>query len=320
MRAGMVGRRRRPWPGLGRPALRNTLYGLVFAAPWITGLFVFYAYPILASLYYSFTDFSGLQEPVWVGLANYGTLLLQDNEFGVGVYNTIYYALIAVPTGIVVALSLSLMLNMHVGGLAVYRTIYFMPVLVPEVAISIIWLQMFNPQFGLVNAAIEWAASLFGFQIAGPGWLANEFWSKPSLVLLSLWLVGQPVVIYLAGLQDVPQDLVDAAAVDGANAVQRIWHVTIPMLTPVILFNLITSLIAAFQIFTQPYVMTGGTGRPANSLLFYSMLLYQQAFVYFQMGLASAMAWILFAAILTCALCIFYSSARWVYYGSGERR
>jgi multiple sugar transport system permease protein len=186
---------------------------------------------------------------------------------------------------------------------------------VPEVALSIVWLQMFNPQYGLVNSAIEGIGALFGQQWIGPGWLTSQHWSKPTMVIMNMWLVGQAVVIYLAGLQDVPQDLYDAASVDGANGWHKIRYVTIPMITPVIFFNLVISMIAATQFFTQPYVLTGGLGTPASSLMFYVMMLYRYAFVFFKLGLASALAWLLFLAILVLTFVIFKSSNRWVHYG-----
>ncbi|MDI7277959.1 MAG: sugar ABC transporter permease, partial [Anaerolineae bacterium] len=205
---------------------------------------------------------------------------------------------------------IALLLNMKVKGVSVYRTIYFLPVLVPDVALGILWLWVFNPQLGILNALLwQW------FRVVGPGWLSDPAWSKPSVILISLWGVGQAVVIYLASLQDVPRELYDAAEVDGANAWQRIRNVTIPMITPVILFNLIIGLIGAFQYFTTAYVITTGDGRPALSLMFYAMYLYQNAFVLYKMGYASAMAWILFIVVVLSSYALFRSSARWVYYG-----
>lgn len=311
-----VGRR----GGVSRITLRNTFYGVVFAAPWILGVIALYAYPILASLYYSFLDYNGMQSTGFVGLDNYTYALSgQDPQFWTAVYNTVYYTGIAVPAGIVVALTVALMLNMRVRGQFIYRTIYFIPILVPEVALSIVWVQMFNPQFGVINVLIEGAGKLVGLDIAGPGWITSQYWSKPTLVLMNMWLIGQAMVIYLAGLQDVPQDLYDAASVDGANTWHKVRYVTIPMITPVIFFNLIITMIAAMQFFTQPWVMTGGLGTPANSLLFYGMLLYRYGFVFFKFGLASAVAWLLFLVILVLTGIIFRTSRAWVYYG-GESK
>ncbi len=289
---------------------RNIVNGLLFAAPWILGLLLFYVYPIFSSLYYSFCDYSILQAPKWAGIRNYLTLFTNDEKFIKSIYNTLYYAFFALPLGLVWGVSIALLLNMKVKGVSVYRTIYFLPVLVPDVALGILWLWVFNPQLGILNALLwKW------FHIVGPGWLSDPAWAKPSVIIISLWGVGQAVVIYLAGLQDVPQELYDAAEVDGANAWQRIRNVTIPMITPVILFNLIIGLIGAFQYFTTAYVITTGDGRPALSLMFYAMYLYQNAFVLYKMGYASAMAWLLFLAAVISSYALFRSSARWVYYG-----
>lgn len=306
--------------GMSRVALRNTFYGVFFALPWIIGLLGLYAYPIAASFYFSFLDYNGLQSSGFVGLDNYRYALSgQDPQFWTAVYNTAYYTGIAVPAGIIVALTVALMLNMRVRGQFIYRTIYFIPILVPEVALSIVWVQMFNPQFGVINVLLEGAGKMAGLELTGPGWITSQYWSKPTLVLMNMWLIGQAMVIYLAGLQDVPQDLYDAASVDGANTWHKVRFVTIPMITPVIFFNLVISMIAAMQFFTQPWVMTGGLGTPANSLLFYGMLLYRYGFVFFKFGLASAVAWLLFLVILVLTGIIFRSSRAWVYYG-GESR
>lgn len=305
---------------ISRGTLRNTAYGLLFAAPWIIGFILFYGYPILASLVYSFHDYNGLQVAAFVGFDNYTEMLRgSDPQFWASVYNTTYYTFIAVPAAVAFALTIALMLNLKIRGQFVYRTIYFIPVLVPEVALSIVWLQMFNPQYGFVNSIIEGLGAMLGQQWVGPGWLTTQSWAKPTMVIMNMWLVGQAVVIYLAGLQDVPQDMYDAASVDGANAWHKIRYVTVPMITPVIFFNLVISMIAATQFFTQPYVLTGGLGTPANSLMFYVMMLYRQAFVFFKLGVASALAWMLFLAILVVTFIIFKSSNRWVHY-AGESK
>lgn len=298
---------------------RSTLLGLAFCAPWIVGLLAFRAYPIAAAFWYSFTDYHGMMAPSFVGLENY-TSLFGDPDVGGSVQNTLIYTAMAIPAGIVSALGIAILLNTKMRGMPFYRTLFFLPILVPDVALSIVWLQMFNPQYGLVNALIEGTARLFGADIVGPGWLASVAWAKPTLVLLNVWLIGQPMIIYLAALQDVPQDLLDAAAVDGASWLQRLWSVTIPMVTPVIFYQLVTGLIGSLQLFTQPFVITGGVGSPAQSMMFYAMQLYREAFVYFNMGQAEAMAWLLFLAVLVLSFIIFRSSGRWVYYGGDERK
>jgi multiple sugar transport system permease protein len=300
--------------------LRNIGLGLLFCAPWIIGLIAFRAYPIIAAFWYSFTDYHGMMTPEFVGLQNY-IHLFDDPDIGNSVENTVIYTIMAIPASIVSALSIALILNTKMRGLPFYRTLFFLPILVPDVALSIVWLQMFNPQFGLINALIEGIVKLiFGVSIAGPGWLASVTWAKPTLVLLNVWLIGQPMVIYLAALQDVPQDLLDAAAVDGAGWWQRLTSVTIPMVTPVIFYQLVTGLIGSLQLFTQPFVITGGTGTPAQSMMFYAMQLYREAFENFNMGQAEAMAWLLFLAVLVLSFIVFRTSAGWVYYGGDERR
>lgn len=288
----------------------DTANGLLFGLPWIIGLLLFYAYPIIMSLYYSFTEYSILQAPQWVGLKNYVTLFSRDEKLLKSIHNTLYFSMASLPLGIILGVGLALLLNTKVKGMSVYRTVYFLPVLVPDVALGVLWLWVFNANLGIINALL-WKL----FHIVGPGWLADPLWSKPSMILISLWGVGQAVVIYLAGLQDVPREMYDAAEVDGANAWQKIRRITIPMITPVILFNLIMGLIGSFQYFTTPYVITAGDGRPALSLMFYAMYLYQNAFVLYKMGYASAMAWLLFLLVVAVAYLLFRSSARWVYYG-----
>lgn len=297
-----------------RVARRYTLLGIAFALPWLLHLLIFTAYPILASFYYSFTDYNVLKPPTFVGLENYAILFTQDDVFWVAVENTLLYAVMAIPLGIVFALLLAMLLNSKIRFLPFWRTIYFLPTLVPDVALGLMWLWLLNPQFGIIN----WLLGLVGIQ--GPGWLADERWAKPSLVLISLWGVGSTMIIYLAGLQDVPQELYDAADVDGASIWSKTRNITVPMITPVILFNLIMSVIAIFQYFTAPFVVTNGTGNPAHSTMFYAMYLYREAFTYFKMGIASAMAWMQFLFTIAMALLIFFTSSRWVYYGGDEKR
>jgi multiple sugar transport system permease protein len=303
---------------VGSVTLRNTLTGLAFCAPWIIGLLAFRAYPIGAAFWYSLTDYQGMNPPEFIGLANYGALT-RDSELLNATRNTVEYTVMAIPAAIVTAFTLALILNSRIKGLALYRTLFFLPILVPDAALAIVWLQMFNPQWGLANALIEGVARLFGMQIAGPGWVASTEWSKPTLVLLNVWVVGQAMVIYLAALQDVPQDLLDAASVDGANWYQKIRNVTLPLVTPVIFFQLVTGLIGALQLFTQPFIISRGVGEPAQSLMFYSMQLFRQAFVYFNMGRATAMAWVLFLVILLLSFVIFRTSG-WVHYGGEEKK
>lgn len=286
--------------------VQDTLNGLLFISPWLVGLVVFTLYPIIASFYYSFTDYSVLEPARWVGLDNYGDLLTANPLFYRAVTNTMYYALLSIPLNILLSILIALLLNLNVRGMAIYRTVFFLPSIVPEVAAAMLWAWILNPQFGLANAILRF------FHMPTLGWLSDPAWSKPSLVLMGMWGIGGSMIIFLAALQDIPQHLYEAAELDGAGTVRKTWHVTIPMLTPTIFFNLVLGVIGAFQSFTTVYVLTGG--GPVDSTLFYALLLYRNAFSYFKMGYASAMAWLLFVFVLAITLIIFKTSGRWVYY------
>lgn len=283
--------------------------GLLFASPWLVGFFVFMLYPVGASLYYSFCQYNVVTPPVWVGLENYRKMFFEDRVFWIALYNTIYYTVFTVPLSIGLSIGLAVLLNQKVAGMAAYRTIFFLPTIVPIVAASVLWLWIFNPESGLVNSVL-W--DTVGIQ--GPGWLADRHWSKPALVLMGLWGVGSAVVIFLAGLTDVPQELYEVAEIDGAGPWRKFLNVTLPMLTPTILFNLVMGLIASFQYFTQVYIMSAGTGGPVNSTMMYALYLYIQCFKYLHMGYASAMAWLLFLIVLAATMLVMASSKRWVHY------
>ncbi|MGB3925425.1 MAG: sugar ABC transporter permease, partial [Caldicoprobacterales bacterium] len=286
---------------------KRAKYGYIFALPWIMGLLLLYAYPLVSSIYYSFTKYNVVSPAYWVGFDNY-IQLFWDPVFWVGIKNTLYYAAISVPLSVVLGIFLAMLLNTPIKGQGIFRTIFFIPTLVPVVATSIIWQWLLNPQFGLVNQLLAMAG------INGPPWLGDPKWSKPSLILMAQWGIGNSIIIYLAGLQDISKDYDDAASVDGASGLRKVWSITLPLLTPVIFFNMVMGIINALQVFTLPYALTYGTGNPANSLLFYSMYLYNNAFKYMNMGYASAMAWILFIVIMAITLLLFRSSNRWVYY------
>ena len=286
--------------------LRN---GLGFVSPWLVGLSVFLLYPIIASFYFSLCEYSVLMKPQFIGLGNYADLFT-DEVFWKALGNTLGYAAFALPLGVVVSLGLAILLNTGVRGMTVYRTIFFVPSLVPMVALAIVWLWIFNGEHGVLNHVL----GLIG--IKGPGWLSDPFWAKPALVLLTLWGVGHAVVLYLAGLQSAPQQLYEAAELDGANWGQKVRHVTLPMVSPVILFNTIMGLIGVFQFFAVPYVMSP-RGQPARSTYFFAMYLYDNAFSYLRMGYASAMAWIMFLIILVLTLLALKFSERLVYYEGG---
>ena len=284
---------------------RQLRAGLGFTSLWVVGLGAFTAYPVLASLYYSFCDYSILKSPVWCGAENYSQLL-RDGLFWKSLGNTLFYAGLSVPLCTAAALGLALLLSYEVRGKSAYRLLFFMPSIVPIVASSMLWLWIFNGQYGLMN----WFLNLFlaPLGLHGPAWLADPAWSKPALVIMSVWGTGNAVVIYLAGLQNVPLELYEAAEIDGASAWQRFWHVTLPSIAPVVAFNAIMALISAMQIFAQAYIMSEGAngngnasdGNPARSTLFYTIYLFSTAFQDLRMGYASAMAYILF--VITAAL------------------
>ena len=282
---------------------------LCFASPWILGFGVLTLYPLLSALYYSFCDYSVLSKPIWSGLTNYRNLF-HDEVFWKTLANTFIYAAMALPLGMIVALSLALLLNTKVKGITFYRAIFFIPSLVPAVALSVLWLWIFNGKLGLLNEGLRF----LGIN-SPPQWLSDPHWAKPTLVLTGVWGVGNAVIIYLAGLQEVPQPLYEAADLDGAGWWAKTRNVTLPMLSPVILFNLIMGIIGTLQVFTVPYIMFPG-GTPARSTYFYTMYLYDNAFLFFKMGYACAMGWIMFVLIVLLTLVSFRSSKSSVHYGS----
>lgn len=284
--------------------IQNFAKGIAFISPWLVGFLVFLAVPFVLSIYYSFCDYSLLQPPVFRGLSNYSELF-KDPIFWKVLKNTFLFAIMALPLGIIVSLALAILLNSRVPGQAVWRTIIFLPSLVPAVANAMLWLWLLNSEYGLFN-------SLLGdVGIKGPNWLGSG-WAMPSLVFMGLWGVGHSVVIYLAGLQDVPKDLYEAAEIDGAGWVRRLFNVTLPMISPVIFFNLVTSLIGTFQVFTLPFIMTGG--GPDQETYFYTMYLYDNAFTHLRMGYASAMAMVQLVIILVLTGIAMYTSKKWVHY------
>ena len=294
---------------------KDQLWALFFISPWIVGFLVFTAGPMLMSAYLSLTDYNVLDPPVWAGAANYVKALLRDGIFWHSLRVTLYYGALALPLGLIVGFGLALLLNQQVPAMGLWRTIYFLPSVVAGVAVAILWVRLLSPKNGLLNPFLE---QVFG--IEGPGWFTDPDWAIPALVLMSLWGVGGSMIIYLAGLQGVPTSLYDAAKVDGANALLRFRHVTLPMMTPVIFYTLVLGLIGAFQYFTEVFVATSGDGGPQRATLFYNLYLYQNAFKYNDMGYASALAWILFVIVLLLTLAVFRSSALWVFYEGELRR
>lgn len=283
--------------------------GYLFAMPWFIGFGVFLAYPIVASVYFSFTEYSVLKPPIWVGTQNYEALL-SDEVFYKTLGNTLIFAALFVPLATVVAFGLALLLNTKVRFMALYRTVFFVPSLVPVVSLVILWMWLFNGEHGLINLLLG------SVGVTGPPWLTDVAWSKPAIVMMSLWGVGNAMVIYLAGLQGVPQSLYEAADLDGASAWHKTRNVTIPLVSPVILFNVVMGIINSLQVFTQPYVMSED-GAPSRSIYFYSMYLFDNAFKYHKMGYASAMAWIMFLVIFLLTLLALKAAEKRVHYEGG---
>jgi multiple sugar transport system permease protein len=271
------------------------------------GMIIFVAGPIIASMVLAFCDWDLIQAPKFVGLDNFAQMF-SDGRFKTSLFNTFYYTFFAVPLGIIGSIMVALLMNQKWKSVRLLRTIYYLPSVTAGVASSIIWMWLLNPDFGLINYGLN----LLG--IKGPLWMADSAWAKPALIIMSLWGVGGNMIIYLAGLQGIPRQLYEAAEIDGAGMWAKFRYVTLPMLTPVIFFNLIMSVVWSFQVFTQVYVMTGGQGGPADSTLVLVLYIYQQAFKFHHMGYASALAWVLFIIIMLFTAAQFRVAGGWVHY------
>jgi multiple sugar transport system permease protein len=300
-----------------RKEFRKIMIGVAFMSPWLIGFLWLTIYPILASLYYSFTEYPILSDPQWVGLENYAKMFFNDKFYWMAVKNTLWFVAVSVPIGTVMSIAIAILLNNKVRLMSIYRTVYYIPTVVPTVATVMLWAWILNPQVGPINYLLK------SVGIQGPGWFADPNWSKPALVILSVWGMGGSTVIYLAGLQEIPSHLYEAATLDGANSIQKTTYISLPLLTPTILFNVIMGIIAGFQYFSQAFIgssLEGGPGgaalgSPFGSLLFYNLYLYRTGFGYFQMGYASAMAWVLLVFVLLLTLAIFKLTGKVVYYG-----
>lgn len=287
---------------------KDLLNGLLFISPWIIGFLCFTAYPLVSSFYYSLTDYDIINPPVFVGLDNYMTLFTGDDLFYKVLKNTLYMVFIGLTVITACTVFISILLNnKKVKGMAFFRVVFFLPTLVPFVILSILWVWVLQPDSGILNTILGWIG------IDGPGWFSSPDWAKPAFILMGLWGAGGSIIIYLAGLQGIPESLYEAASIDGANSLQKIFFVTLPMLRPVILFNVITGIIGTFQSFAESFIIT--QGGPNGSTMFYSLYLYQNAFQYAKMGYASAMAWVLLLIALIFTLILFKVSNRW---GSSE--
>lgn len=293
-----------------RSALKRNLEGYLFASPWIIGFLLWTLGPMVASFVLTFMEWDLVSSPEWVGLRNI-TEMARDSVLLQALKVTTIYALFSVPLHLIFGLTLAMLLNTKIAGMRFYRTAFYLPSVLSGVAVALLWRWLFSTEFGLFNVLL----SYFGIQ--GPSWLGDERWALSSLVIMSLWGVGASTIIYLAGLQGIPTDLYEAAEVDGARGWSRFRHITLPLMTPVLFFQLIVGMIAALQIFTPALIMTNG--GPNNSTNFVLLYLYRNAFQYFRMGYASAIAWVLFVYILILTLIVFRSSALWVHY-QGEKQ
>lgn len=278
---------------------------------WLIGLIFFTGGPVLASLAFSFTNWTGLKSVSWIGLENFRQLLFEDKLFWIATYNTFFYSFGAVTLGTLGAFFVAMLLNQKLPGTTIMRVAYYMPSIASGVAVSILWIWLLNPQVGLINYFLSFLG------IKGPLWLASQNWSMPGLIIKSIWGIGTNMVILLAGLQGVPITLYEAARIDGANWWQETKAVTLPMISPVLFYVVVISTIASLQILTDVLVMTNG--GPGTSTVVYVYMIYKSAFEYLQMGYASALAWILFSIILGLTLLQLWGSKRWVYYEADER-
>ena len=300
----------RPRANMTKQDRRNLITGLLFVSPWILGFLLFAVYPLISSLYFSMTNFDFIREPEFIGLKNYQRLFTNDPDFYIVLYNTFYYVLFAVPLGTAIAFLIANLLNGELAGRSMFRGLIYVPAILPAMCTAIVWLFLLNVQYGAVNGVLKsWGLPTIPF-------LSSPALAKPSLILIFIWLQGAAVTTFLAALQDVPRSLYEAADLDGANAWNKFMRVTVPMCTPVILFNLIMGFIVAFQEFTVPWMLT--QGGPMKSTELYAINLYRNGFIQLSMGKASAMAWILFLIIMAFSFVLFRTSARWVYYG-GEK-
>jgi len=297
-------------PKLHKLQRKEAFWGYFFAMPAILGLLIWTIGPMIASLYFSFTDYKVVGSYHWVGFQNYVDIFKNDLDFKKSLFVTFYFAIGSTFFTLLAALIVAVLMNMNVKGQSIFRTMYYLPVIVPSVASNILWLWLFNPDFGLLNSILQFLG------LPKLMWIYDENTVIPSLILLSIWGCGGTALIFLAGLQDVPKQLLEAVEIDGGNWWHKFRYVTLPSISPVIFFNLIMGLIGSFQAFTQAYVMT--EGGPNNSTLFYVLLIYREAFQKNNMGYASALAWILFIIILLFTLIVFRSSKSWVYYGGGK--
>lgn len=294
--------------GIGKQARREELWFYALIAPWMLGFLIFLAGPILASSYLSLTINDPIHwPPQWIGLGNYDHMV-HDRLFWQSLKVTFYYVAVSVPLSVVTATIIALLLNQRIPFVGLWRTVYYLPAVTSGVAVALLWQWIFQPTYGLLNGMLYDL-----FHVQGPQWLIDQNWTMPALILISLWQFGGPMLIYLAAIQNVPTTLYEAAEIDGANVFQRMWRITLPLITPVIFFNVILNIIGSFQVFTNAYIIT--SGGPNYSTFVYVLNIYNNAFVYVgEMGYSDALSWVLFMVMLVFTLFAFKSAQFWVYY------
>jgi len=297
---------------LSRIERRQLFFGLLFASPWLLGFLLWTVYPMISSVYYSFTRYDLLRPPVYIGFQNYKDIFFTDPRIANVVKNTLFYVFLSVPLSTITALLVAMLLNTKIAGRPFFRAIFFFPSIVPITVIAMMWAFLLNPQFGAINGVLK------SLDMPIIPFLSKPELAKPTLIMINMWASGYAMVLYLAALQDVPRELYEAAIVDGANEITKFWYITIPLISPVVLFNLVTGFIGAFQDFSLPWLMTGG--GPNEATEFYALHLFRNAFRFLRMGKASAMAWLMFLVIIVFTALLFKTSARWVYYGSGDKK
>jgi multiple sugar transport system permease protein len=292
---------------------RENIFGYLFISPWIIGFLGLTLGPLLFSLFASFTDYNITSRMNFIGLDNFKRMFTIDDLFKTSLWNTLYYVLFSVPLTTAGAIFLSVLLNQKVKGMKFFRTLYYLPAILSGVAVYFLWMQLLSPSTGLVNTFLAW------FGIEGPAWLFDPEWTKPALLLMKMWSVGGGMLLYLASLQGVSNSLYEAADLDGAGVMQKFIYITLPMISPIIFFDVLTSTIGSFQIFQEAYVMTeNGSGGPGNSLLFYNLHMWNNAFEVFDMGYASAMAWLLFIVVMILTIINMKIGKKWVHYEGGD--
>lgn len=288
---------------------KEALWGLLFVSPFIIGFIGFMLLPMIFSFVGSFTNYNITSRMDFIGFDNFKEMFTTDQLFLTSLYNTVFYVVLNVPLTTAGGVFLAVLLNRNIRGITIFRTIFYLPAILSGVAVYVLWMQLLSPSSGLINTVLSWVG------ISGPSWLFDPNWTKHALILMRLWSVGGAMLLYLATLQNVPKQLYESAEVDGASPFKKLRHITLPLITPIIFYDVITSTIGAFQIFQEAYVMTeGGTGGPANSLLFYNLHMWNKAFVAFDMGYAMAMSLVLFAIVLVLTFINLKLAPKWVHY------